>query len=171
MDAGTYEKLLHWFYDKSLEGDLHIKPTCAPHYSRVMRQREAAAGRKVTRESHGMASMTRGCLGGRGFAFLSHTGRAQICGFLDLSAGDIRETGYNFQSIWTDSPLYRQVRSAGEYRGRCGICEYHNVCGGCRARAYSIEGDHMESEPYCLYTPTVMREQSSPQPQSEGADG
>lgn len=158
VDARTYEKLLHWFYDKSREGELHIKPTCAPHYYRVMRQREAAEGRAVTRESHGMSAMTRGCLGGHGFAFLSHTGKAQICGFLDQEAGDLRAADYDFHSIWTESPLYRRVRAAEEYRGRCGVCEYHAVCGGCRARAYAVEGDAMASEPYCLYTPAAMRE-------------
>ena len=37
-----YERMLNWFYDQSLSGDIELKATCAPHYFRVLRQRRAA---------------------------------------------------------------------------------------------------------------------------------
>jgi len=37
-----YERMLNWFYDQSLTGDIELKATCAPHYFRVARQRRAA---------------------------------------------------------------------------------------------------------------------------------
>lgn len=46
-----YERMLNWFYDQSLTGDIELKATCAPHYFRVLRQRRAAdrvAGREAT---------------------------------------------------------------------------------------------------------------------------
>ena len=45
-----YERMLNWFYDQSLSGDIELKATCAPHYFRVLRQRRAAdrmAGRET----------------------------------------------------------------------------------------------------------------------------
>ncbi len=42
-----YEEMLNWFYDRSLEGGIELKATCAPHYYRVARQRRAA-DRKLT---------------------------------------------------------------------------------------------------------------------------
>jgi len=81
--------------------------------------------------------MTKGCLGGQGFAFVSHIGAVQICGFLDKAAGDLRENGLDFKSVWENSPLFRQMRDLDKYHGRCGRCEYRRVCGGCRAPAYA----------------------------------
>jgi radical SAM protein with 4Fe4S-binding SPASM domain len=97
--------------------------------------------------------MSKGCLGGQGFAFISHTGRVQICGFLDAEAGDVRREGFNFGKIWTTSELFLRMRDLDGYHGRCGYCEYRTVCGGCRARAYAATGDYLAEEPYCIYQP------------------
>ncbi len=148
-----YERVLSWIYRRSLECPIQLKPTCAPHYYRIMRQEESRAGRTVSRETHGLAAMTRGCLGGQSFAFVSHTGAVQICGFLDLPAGDVRETGLDFRPIWEGSSLFREVRDPSRYGGKCGLCEYLRVCGGCRARAFAVSGDHMAEEPFCVYRP------------------
>jgi radical SAM protein with 4Fe4S-binding SPASM domain len=100
-----------------------------------------------------MAAMTKGCLGGQGFAFISNIGRLQICGFLDVPCGDLRSDEYNFKKIWETSPVFLQVRAQDEYEGRCGYCEYRNVCGGCRARAYAETGNYLGEEPYCVHEP------------------
>jgi len=104
--------------------------------------------------------LTKGCLGGQGFVFISHTGKVQICGFLELEAGDLRSpspTGsgikYDLGSIWETSDLFRQIRDIDNYHGKCGICEYRTVCGGCRARAYYSTGDYLGEEPNCVYIP------------------
>ena len=105
----------------------------------------------VTTENFGMDAHTRGCLGGTGFCFISHTGQVQPCGYLELDCGQVKETP--FPEIWRKSEYFRQFRTKEEYEGKCGVCEYHNVCGGCRARGYSMKGSHMAEEPLCSYTP------------------
>jgi radical SAM protein with 4Fe4S-binding SPASM domain len=134
-----YERTLQWLFDKAEalgnRSSFTVKPTCAPHYARV-------AG-----------AATGGCLGGKAFAFVSHTGQVQICGFLDLPAGNLRDAAYDLQPIWEGSGLFRKVRNADSYRGKCGVCEYRFVCGGCRARAWALTGDFLGPEPYCLYRP------------------
>lgn len=153
IDPNEYEQVLHWLYERSRSSPIQFKPTCAPHYYRVLREREHAEGRKVSPKTHGLDAMTRGCLGGQGFAFLSHIGIAQMCGFLDEPAGDIRNVGYDFGVIWRKSELFLQMRNVKHYAGKCGICRYHRVCGGCRARAFAETGDYMAEEPYCIYEP------------------
>jgi radical SAM protein with 4Fe4S-binding SPASM domain len=151
IDPEEYESLLTWIYEKSMSAPIQMKPTCAPHYYRIFRQKEKEAGRKVTFETHGRLAMTKGCMGGQGFAFISNTGRAQICGFLEEEAGDIRKENYNFKKIWDTSALYLKMRDLDKYNGRCGICEYRRVCGGCRARAFATTGNYLDEEPYCVY--------------------
>ena len=158
IDAAEYEEVLTWIYEKSKYLPIQMKPTCAPHYYRLLRQKEHAAGRKVTPRTHGLSAMTKGCLGGQGFAFISHTGNVQICGFLDTGAGDIRSEDFNFQKIWDTSDLFLKMRDLEGYKGKCGVCEYKKVCGGCRARAFASSGDYLGEEPYCVYEPRKMHD-------------
>jgi heme b synthase len=151
ISAEEYEKTLHWFYDFRKSTSMHLKATCAPHYYRIMRQRAAAEGVGVTRERFGMDAVTRGCLGGTGFCFISHVGRVQPCGYLELDCGNVRETP--FPEIWRNASYFLEFRTRSRYKGKCGICEYHRVCGGCRARAHSMSGDHMAPEPLCGFEP------------------
>jgi len=154
-----YERVLDWIYQQRENLPIQFKPTCAPHYYRIFRQREKEKGRTVTPKSHGLDAMSKGCMGGQSFAFISHIGKVQICGFLELECGDIRETNYNFQHVWDTSPIFLQMRDLDSYNGRCGYCEYRTVCGGCRARAYATSGNYLDEEPYCIYQP--KREQKS----------
>ncbi len=156
ISAREYEEVLNWFYDFRKTTKMHLKATCAPHYYRIMRQRAKAEGVQVTPQSFGMDALTRGCLGGTGFCFISHTGQVQPCGYLELDCGNVRATP--FPEIWRSSPPFLQFRNQGEYQGKCGVCEYHKVCGGCRARAYSLTGEHMGEEPLCTYQPLRVRE-------------
>ena len=155
-----YEQTLHWLYDKQLElGDrMFFKPTDVPHYLRVVKQRQKqdqpAAAKIAT--GHDRANViTRGCLAGIGFCFVSYQGKVKGCGYLDVEAGDIRERG--FARVWADSPLFLQLRDLANLKGKCAVCEYKRICGGCRARAYEATGDYLEAEPYCIYEPEVIR--------------
>ncbi len=151
ITAEEYEEVLNWFYDFRKTTSMHLKATCAPHYYRIMRQRAKEEGIKVTPDAFGMDAVTRGCLGGTGFCFISSTGRVQPCGYLELDCGQVREKP--FPEIWRTSPPFLQFRDKKAYKGKCGVCEYHRVCGGCRARAYTMQGDHMAPEPLCSYEP------------------
>jgi heme b synthase len=151
ISAEDYEKTLHWFYDQWNKVPLQLKATCAPHYYRILRQQAKKEGKKITPKEYGLDAMTRGCLGGISFCFISHMGQIQPCGYLELNCGSVRETP--FQAIWTSSEVFRNLRNTDGYSGKCGRCEFRKVCGGCRARAYEISGDYMAEEPYCVYEP------------------
>ncbi|MBG0776220.1 MAG: heme b synthase [Desulfovibrionaceae bacterium] len=155
ISAAEYEEVLNWFYDFRKTTDMHLKATCAPHYYRIMRQRAREEGVKVSPDTFGMDALTRGCLGGTGFCFISHTGIVQPCGYLDLNCGDVSKTP--FPEIWRTSKPFLQFRNQEEYKGKCGKCEYHAFCGGCRARAHTMQGDYMQEEPLCSYTPVKCR--------------
>ncbi len=151
INAKEYEETLNWFYDQRDKTSLQLKATCAPHYYRILRQRAKQDGKKVTFETHGLDAVTRGCLAGTGFCFISHVGRVQTCGFLDVNCGDI--TQQTFKEVWESSAVFNELRDFSNLENKCGICEYKRVCGGCRARAYEATGNYLEEEPLCSYQP------------------
>ena len=153
-----YEQTLNWIYDKQVElGDrIFFKPTDAPHYLRIMKQRQNQEGQTKPEPAagrHPANAITRGCLAGTGFCFISSRGKVKGCGYLDVVAGDIREN--SFAEIWEGSPLFQSLRNLSNLKGKCGACEYKRICGGCRARAYEATGDYLEAEPYCIYGPAA----------------
>ena len=147
-----YEQALNWFYDQKDKVPLQLKATCAPHYYRILRERTREEGKSVTFKTHGLDAVTRGCLGGIGFCFISHTGIVQPCGFLDINCGNVKESP--FKAIWNESEVFKTLRDYSNLKGKCGKCEYRKVCGGCRARAYEATGDYLSEEPLCLYQPS-----------------
>jgi len=151
INAREYEDTLNWFYDQREKTPLQLKATCAPHYYRILRQNAKRDGKTVTFETHGLDAVTRGCLGGVGFCFISHRGIVQPCGFLHLDCGNITQTP--FQEIWDRSEIFKNLRDYDSLKGKCGVCEYRKVCGGCRARAFEATGDYMTEEPLCSYQP------------------
>ena len=155
ISAVEYEKTLNWFYDQREISPLQLKATCAPHYYRILRQRATAEGKRVSYQSHGLDAVTRGCLGGTGFCFISHRGIVQPCGFLQVNSGDVRKT--SFADIWNRSDVFLALRNFDNLKGKCGACEYKRVCGGCRARAFEATGDYLAEEPLCSYQPHTMK--------------
>ena len=154
IDAEEYEITLNWFYDQREKTSLQLKATCAPHYYRILRQRAREEGKTISFETHGLDAVTRGCLGGIGFCFVSHVGIVQPCGFLHTPCGDVKKT--SFAEIWKHSKTFTELRNYTMYKGKCGGCEYIKVCGGCRARAYEATGDYLAEEPLCSYQPKIM---------------
>ncbi|MHC5036976.1 MAG: radical SAM protein [Planctomycetota bacterium] len=163
VSAEEYEGVLEWIFRKQQEGPIPVRPTCAPHFQRVKRQLGKAArkggasppaGHAARNPGHGGPGMNLGgCLGGRHFLFISHTGQLQICGFLDLSCGRLREVDLDLWKIWESARVFGDVRDPSQYRGKCGACEFLHVCRGCRARAYATSGDYMDEEPFCSHVP------------------
>lgn len=154
-----YEAALEWIAGLADQSPIEIKPTCSPHYARVIRQRkpsgamnELKTGKPGAPPSHRHV-MTKGCLGGQGFAFVSHTGIVQMCGFLEIPAGDLKANGFDFKDIWDHSAFFNEIRDFDRYHGKCAVCGFNTVCGGCRARAYYMNGDYLGEEPNCLYIP------------------
>ena len=157
ISAQEYEKTLNWFYAQSKQTTLELKATCAPHYYRILAQQKSKTQAEnfqpaaAQKGGHPLHTVTRGCLGGINFSFVSHTGQVQPCGYLELDCGNVREQ--DFKTIWQDSDIFNQLRDYSNYKGKCNICKYKEICGGCRARAYAATGDYLEEEPYCLYQP------------------
>ncbi len=155
ITAKEYEDVLNWFYDFQKTTDMQLKATCAPHYHRILRQRAKEDGTAVTFENFGLDAVSRGCLGGVGFCFVSHVGQVQPCGYLTLNCGNIHDTP--FPEIWKNSTHFKEFRDQSAFMGKCGVCEYHKVCAGCRARAYTMDNNHLAEEPLCSYTPVKMQ--------------
>ena len=151
IPPSEYERVLNWFYDQRGRVGLQLKATCAPHYFRIMRERAKEEGTTVSVETHGFEAMTKGCLAGTGFCFISRTGGVYPCGYLPVLAGNVREKP--FKEIWNHALVFLDLRDVSLLKGKCGICEYKRVCGGCRARAYAATGDYLAEEPYCMYQP------------------
>jgi len=164
LDAEQIEHLLGRIFELSLATKLHVKATCAPHYYRIVRQESArrglrppkrpppiADGARPAGRNNDMAAMTRGCLAGTAVCFISHDGHVFPCGYLPVSAGNVR-TG-SLKHIWRDSDVFARLRDPARLSGKCGRCEFVHVCGGCRARAFHRYGDFLAEEPYCLYQP------------------
>ena len=86
-----------------------------------------------------------------GFVFVSLMGEVFPSGYLPLSGGNIRQT--SLKDIYQNSPLFQDLRNQKDLKGRCGQCEYNQVCGGSRSRAYAVSGDFLAEEPYCGYQP------------------
>jgi heme b synthase len=152
-----YEELLKWHYEMEKgEEDILVRPTCAPNYYRVVLQQAKEQGddfkRRTLQFSTGGA---KGCLAGQLISLIDVDGNVLPCSYFPMAAGNIREK--SFKDVWENSELFHDLRDFKSYKGRCGSCEYVNVCGGCRARAYAVSGDYMAEEPYCTYVPPKMR--------------
>jgi radical SAM protein with 4Fe4S-binding SPASM domain len=131
--------------------------TCGPHYERIKREQglhqaqppSGGPGRPV----HGGHS--RGCLAGLGVLFVSHRGDVYPCGYLPVDCGNILEE--TLTRIWDENNDLARMRDAAALEGKCGICGYRLVCGGCRARAFGVTGSYMAEEPFCAYSPPGLR--------------
>ena len=98
-----------------------------------------------------MNAMTKGCLAGTAVCFISNQGEVYPCGYLPALAGDLKKQP--FADIWETSVVFNQLRDVNNLKGKCGCCEFRNVCMGCRARAYAATGNYLDEEPFCVYEP------------------
>jgi Predicted Fe-S oxidoreductases len=159
-------------YELSMTAPFDIKSTAAPHYRRVILERQVAERRARTRTeapeplTAGVGfsladgvGRAKGVNDGDGFLFISHTGAICPSGFLPLAAGNVRTS--DVVEVYRDSPMFRELRDRSQLKGKCGVCEYRDVCGGSRARAYAVTGDYMESEPFCTHIPARWRRMSA----------
>jgi radical SAM protein len=157
ISPAEYEETLQFIYAVSRAAPIPVKMTCAPHYKRVQvqeRRREARSSGGGPAPSgpapHGHG-FSRGCMAGVGFCFVSHIGEVGGCGYLPLLAGNVRQA--SLVEIYRESPLFKSIRDVNLLQGRCGICEYRVLCGGCRARALGASGNYLGEEPFCTYQP------------------
>lgn len=156
LPAARQEHVLRWLYRLQRSSPFPVKQICAPHFRRIETQSAHARDeRRPERLTARLTTMSRGCLAGNGFCFVSHIGDVCGCGFLPLSVGNVRDRP--FSQLYDGAPLFKAFRDPGSLGGDCGVCDYRALCGGCRARAYAATGDPLAEEPDCAYVPPGQR--------------
>ena len=159
-----FEWVFHRMYELSKTAPFDIKSTAAPQYRRVILQRQVAERRAGERGASPDAitagigfsladgvGRAKGVNDGNGFVFVSHRGDIYPSGFLPLAAGNVRT--HDVVDVYRKNSLFRALRNPDRLKGKCGVCEYREVCGGSRARAYALTGDPLEAEPFCTHVP------------------
>lgn len=151
LTADEYEQVFDFLYRTAARGAFDIKTTEAQHYRRYVAQQKKAGGGSVPALPGGGIARQAGINDGKGFVFVSHTGEIFPSGFLEVSSGNVRSV--SLQSAYRTAPLFKVLRDSDSLEGKCGACEYRNLCGGSRSRAYALTGNYLESDPRCVYVP------------------
>jgi AdoMet-dependent heme synthase len=177
LSGEEFEQVFAKIYELSQRVSFQIKTTEAMHYRRYLLQhnleeRRMGHGRgnehlrgagkgyepglptaDAGTRNHSWA--TRRVNDGKGFVFISHVGNVYPSGFLPIRAGNVRETPLG--EIYRDAPIFRALRDSSRLEGKCGACEYREICGGSRARAYAVTGNPLAPEPCCIYQPRAWK--------------
>jgi len=146
------EALHLWLYSISKDAPFVVATTEAPHFRRVTLAGMRSAGIPLARIRESRAGRGFGIRDGNGIMFISHTGDVCPSGFLPLVAGNVRTS--DVVEVYRHSEIFQKIRQTERFKGKCGICEFREVCGGSRARAYASSGDPLESDPLCAYEPS-----------------
>jgi len=151
LSPEEYERVLREFFYLSAESHLETRATCAPQYARITAQLSAARGRETAAAPARAAESPGGCLAGTGAVFVGHRGDVFPCGYLPIRCGNVREEPLS--TVWRTSAVLGRLRRRELLTGKCGACDWREVCGGCRARAFAATGDPMAAEPDCIHQP------------------
>ncbi len=127
------------------EKRLMVRAKCAPHFKRIAIEMDPEW--PIT-SAHGYDAG--GCIAATRYARITPNGNVTPCPFMENSVGSVREKP--FSEIWNDAPVLRELR-APKLEGRCGACEYQQLCGGCRARPLARDGNMMGEDYLCTYEP------------------
>jgi len=138
-----YEEMITKTFAKTVNHKLNVRPSCAPQFMRI------AKGTGLD-----MRQWIRGCIAGLYYCRIYPNGDVTPCPYLPIKLGNIREQ--SFKGIWFNSKVFKDLRDPNSLKGKCGVCEYRSLCGGCRARAYGLSNDFID---YCgdLHEPTELK--------------
>jgi radical SAM protein len=162
VSAEKHEEIFNWLYELSQKAPFDIKATAAPMYRRVAIERkklESNGDQSVTFQgagfqyTDGLNRPTKGVNDGNGFLFISHLGQIMPSGFLPIDCGNVRQQ--DIVDVYRNHKVFKDLRNYEKLKGKCGICDYRDVCGGQRGRAFGVTGDYMETDPACAYEPVV----------------
>lgn len=162
ISGERYEEVFEFLWQQSQLRPFSIKTTEAHHWRRFVLQRKGDPQRGSGEAAAHADRIQRAPLGvsdGKGVLFVSHVGQIFPSGFLPKEAG--RFPRDSVVDVYRDAPLFRRLRDADQLEGKCGVCEFRNVCGGSRARAYCLTGNEMAAEPDCVYEPKAWRAQAA----------
>ena len=164
ISAEEFEQVFEKLYETSHRVSFDIKSTEAQHYRRFLVQRRTEERREGNGHAasmlpginsrDGIGRAPRGINDGKGFVFVSHRGEVFPSGFLPVSAGNVRNQ--SLSELYRHSPLFMALRDSSNLKGKCGTCEFREVCGGSRARAYALTGDPFAEEPCCTWQPNAQ---------------
>lgn len=142
-----YEALMHRLLrlQPRFAGQMLVNAKCAPHFQRVLWEADPGSPWLKTYVGAG------GCPAGTQYMGIAPNGDMTPCPYLPVYGGNLRER--SFAQIWEGSEVFQRIRQRKQLGSRCGACEFNQMCGGCRARAYGASGDYMEEDPWCVYQP------------------
>ncbi len=127
--------------EKEMRGQMLVRSKCQPALMRLV-HRDAP-------DSPLMNYSTR-CPCGIHYCRITPDGKLTPCPYLPEVAGDLRSQ--SFAQVWNHSPLFQTLRDK-KLTGKCGSCEYREVCGGCRARSFARTGDILGPDDSCAHEP------------------
>ena len=157
-----YEEMITKTFAKTANHKLNVRPSCAPQFMRIAQN-----------TGLDMRQWIRGCIAGLYYCRIYPNGDVTPCPYLPIKLGNIREK--SFKEIWFNSKVFRDLREPNSLKGKCGICEYRSLCGGCRARAYGLsndfidycgdlhepaelKNDYLTEDPWCVYQPKTTHQ-------------
>jgi len=164
VSPAEHEDICHFLYDASQHGFI-VRTVEAPFFRRVVARRQAGDAAPTSGLYHALSGRLEALMGpatgrprahtaatrdGKGIVFIAHDGEVNPAGFLPHPLGNVRDE--SIAAIYRDDPLLRRIRAA-DFTGRCGRCEYADMCGGSRARAFAASGDALGEDPACPYQP------------------
>jgi radical SAM protein with 4Fe4S-binding SPASM domain len=146
LDTAMNEKLLKYLAEEQRAISTIVEPVAGPQYWPFLMEREGKTGARWMR---GARRVFHGCAAGRGFVYIKPNGDVWPCPFVEVSAGNARET--DFATIWRDAEVFKTLRDReNTLEGKCGVCRYRAMCGGCRGRAHAVTGNLMAEDPSCF---------------------
>jgi radical SAM protein with 4Fe4S-binding SPASM domain len=161
ISPAKYESMIKTTFAKTARHKLNVRPSCAPQFMRIAKDMGLDMSRWI-----------RGCIAGLYYCRVYPNGDVTPCPYLPIKLGNIREK--SFKEIWFNSDMFKTMRDFDALKGKCGVCEYRVICGGCRARAYGLssdfidycgdlhepaelKGDYLTEDPWCVYQPKKSR--------------
>jgi radical SAM protein with 4Fe4S-binding SPASM domain len=157
VSPDKYENMIKTTFARVAKHKLNVRPSCAPQFMRIAKEMGLNMNRWL-----------RGCLAGLYYCRVYPNGDITPCPYLPIKLGNIREK--SFKEIWLNSEIFRSLRDFNALKGKCAVCEYRALCGGCRARGYGLssdfidycgdlhepaelKGDYLNEDPWCVYQP------------------
>jgi radical SAM protein with 4Fe4S-binding SPASM domain len=145
LDTAENEKLLKYLAEEQRDISTIVEPVAGPQYWPFLMEREGKSARWMKKASR----VFHGCAAGRGFVYIKPNGDVWPCPFVEVSAGNARDS--DFATIWREGEIFVALRDRqNRLQGKCGACRYRGMCGGCRGRALAVTGDLMAEDPSCF---------------------